>query len=223
MPNWCSNTLVINGTFEEFNKLFEKFKNSETGFFNTFVPIPEKDKKHWYEWHMVHWGTKWDVQEDDRLLQQFTAFYDEVSQRYKDTFLVEDEEDWQEELNSSLLGIWGFKCEVWFQTAWCPPEIFLGALARLYPELCFSLTWDECGCNFTGTALYHQGECVGEVNFPKIGPGKQDLAVARDVLALKYKREGIEWDIFEQMAFLNGDFIVDNNDRPPSVIGLINE
>ena len=76
MPNWCENKLIINSkdkiALEDFVKKVEdilelkdendKIQKIKTVLsFNSLVPIPENQKENWYEWHLQHWGTKWDL------------------------------------------------------------------------------------------------------------------------------------------------------------------
>ncbi len=59
MPNWCNNTLRINGTAEEIAQLNWKDNDS---FFAPFIPRPENIGDDWYDWSLRNWGCKWDCQ-----------------------------------------------------------------------------------------------------------------------------------------------------------------
>jgi len=83
MPNWCNNSLSIEvKTPEQLVKVIQAItNNSEQPFdFNRIVPIPEElantsspnkvnademeqkyGYKDWYDWRVVHWGTKWNA------------------------------------------------------------------------------------------------------------------------------------------------------------------
>lgn len=81
MPNWCSNTLAIHGKTEDVYKFIEDNKNLEDSdiplSFERAIPTPDQTKfegkeykevsnepDYWYNYHVSHWGTKWDVGED---------------------------------------------------------------------------------------------------------------------------------------------------------------
>jgi hypothetical protein len=46
-----------------------------------------------------------------------------------------------------------------FQTAWSPPEEWLAHAAATFPNLRFTLTYDEPGCDFGGVIEYEDGTC----------------------------------------------------------------
>lgn len=67
MPNWCSNTLQVNGNLEDLRKFIEDASGDSltpTLSFNALVPLPEEEKGDWYNWRISNWGTKWDVDHD---------------------------------------------------------------------------------------------------------------------------------------------------------------
>ena len=67
MPNWCSNTIEIEGTKEQINK-FVSFLDEQGGkeWFTFFKPTPPELKEEgWYEWNIENWGTKWNCDAQD--------------------------------------------------------------------------------------------------------------------------------------------------------------
>lgn len=70
MPNWCYNHLNVYGKLDflsDFRDFFYK-KSAESaegtfegGLFEAFSPIDGVNDTNWYERHLTHWGTKWDV------------------------------------------------------------------------------------------------------------------------------------------------------------------
>ena len=67
MPNWCSNTIEIEGTKEQINK-FVSFLDEQNGkdWFDFFKPTPPELKEEgWYEWNVENWGTKWNCDAQD--------------------------------------------------------------------------------------------------------------------------------------------------------------
>ena len=86
MPNWCSNSITIQGSTETIKTLWEdaqaNWKNEDYGLLNAMVPMPEALKgttspspadgsqptvdgyDNWYDWCVDNWGTKWDVSDE---------------------------------------------------------------------------------------------------------------------------------------------------------------
>lgn len=68
MPNWCNNTVTIDGDQEQIDA-FENFLKEKEGknWFDFFRPMPESEKDNWYEWSVNHWGCKWNCDTYDWL------------------------------------------------------------------------------------------------------------------------------------------------------------
>ena len=67
MPNWCSNSIEIQGTKEQINK-FVSFLDEKNGkdWFDFFAPTPVELKEDgWYEWNVSNWGCKWNCDAQD--------------------------------------------------------------------------------------------------------------------------------------------------------------
>jgi hypothetical protein len=164
MPNWCYNYLTIEGNEQDiakvkaqlnqpFTKMHDTF-NMETGqmeftetsysnpvfaFHNIYnhtqagisdedymkqpdhtLPIQEAmmfKGNHWYDFNVREWGTKWDV-------------------------AVRDGEDYPEtELNTE--DDWSTSLTYRFNTAWSPPVPAIEKLSLQYPNLEFTLSYEE--------------------------------------------------------------------------------
>jgi hypothetical protein len=58
MPNWCSNTITIEGPAEKIRALWEAANSKEdSGLLEAMVPIGEWE----YDHAVQNWGTKWDI------------------------------------------------------------------------------------------------------------------------------------------------------------------
>jgi hypothetical protein len=180
MPNWVYNTLEIeaieadpeqltkivsqlnqpfsvnhdswNPETGQMEKKLTQYSNPILGFWNIvkptdletyFGPQPEVDlnkpitfdSDHWYDWNVRNWGTKWDVAVKD-------------GDEYPDTTMEQGE------------GIVVYN----FNTAWSPPVPAILALSEQYPELVFTLTYQE-ETGWGGDCTIMSGQIVNEANY----------------------------------------------------------
>ena len=146
MPNWCSNTLWVEGNSEQ----LKDFKSKTTkpadhnqpnrieftleGLYTTppelmgeaaFGQSENSEElvekfgySDWYSWRVNKWGTKWDVCESD--------IYENSDREFM----------------------------VVFDSAWAPPTNWLEHVAPQFPELKFKLAFMEPGMGFCGQATW---------------------------------------------------------------------
>ena len=190
MPNWVFNGLTIEGKPESVNKLVEqmntpfvdfieangdlafginqiKYSNPIFSFRNIIAPtdleaykaqpvrselsvndpnwwadtqrLSETDNS-WYNWNVRNWGTKWDVavSNDDK---------------YSDTYMegpVENGENYAVYYN--------------FNTAWGVPDQALTTLSSQYPDLLFTLSYEE-ETGWGGEAEYLRGVTISQSEY----------------------------------------------------------
>ena len=142
MPNWCENTLTVEGAEKDVQRFKQQAKPKATKAdvdlsLASLYPIPEGvylgdlgpeetqkyGKNNWRDWCITHWGTKWDA--DATLTNELPDF------------LVYE-----------------------FESAWSPPVAWLTKVARDFPRLRFTLIYDEPGMGFAGTAIADQGKLI---------------------------------------------------------------
>ncbi len=120
MPNWCSNTIEIQGTKEQINK-FVSFLEEKNGkeWFDFFNPTPAELKEDgWYTWNVDNWGTKWNCDAQD-WISIFNPNEDEASVSF------------------------------WFDSAWAPP-IALYEYIESNTQLTVTASYLEEGMQFVG-------------------------------------------------------------------------
>lgn len=180
MPNWVYNSLAIEAVDtdpEQINKLVFQLNqpfevnhdqwNSETGqmekkpvkynnpvfaFWNIAKPTdldayfgeqPKTDlskpisfdSDHWYDWNVRNWGTKWDVAMSD-------------DETYRETTMEQD--------NNSVIYS--------FNTAWSPAFPAILKLSEQYPDLVFSLFYQE-ETGWGGEAQMKSGKIIREQSY----------------------------------------------------------
>jgi hypothetical protein len=155
MPNWCDNTLTIEGESEDAKRIINAFKDLDP--FDKIHPTPKelydndahsyssdptertrqdarrselRDKYGYasaYDWHVGEWGTKWDVE----------------------PYVMESSET---------------SISVSFDSAWSPPIELYKWINRNYPEIKMSWTYEEGGVGFQGEGYCYEDTFVDETS-----------------------------------------------------------
>lgn len=132
MPNWCNNSIDINGPTDKIKDLFEKAGQEDSGLLQAMVPMPSElndtqapsDGLNWYDWRVSNWGTKWDVGLEGLDLH--------------------DNGDG----TSTISG--------WFDSAWSPPIDAYNTFLENNEDCSISALYEEGGMDFAGS--YENGE-----------------------------------------------------------------
>lgn len=180
MPNWSFNNFQISGRSEEMEKFYQTaLKKSDRGelifSFSNVIPQPQKIKNTISPSSSAK-GVKWlntskleqrEGQISEILGEEVGLIPCENNTPEKCDKLIQDYGfdnwyDWncnnwgtkwditvtEQEFNKSETM---FSC--FFETAWCPPEMFLMTLQSIFPELDIKLLYEIEGCNECG--VYH--------------------------------------------------------------------
>lgn len=65
MPNHVTNILTVEGDPERISELKKNIFSEEFGLgtidFDKIISMPKSEEKHWYDWRIAHWNTKWNA------------------------------------------------------------------------------------------------------------------------------------------------------------------
>mgnify|MGYP000170621623 CR=1 FL=1 len=143
MPNWCNNTLTIQGPTKTLKPLWDEANSEGSGLLNAMKPMPKElndttspspkegvpqplvdGHDNWYSWRVDNWGTKWDV---DMEGLEFTDNGDGTA---------------------SITG--------WFDSAWAPPIEAYNTFLEDMDGCTLSADYHEPGMDFAG--IYTDGD-----------------------------------------------------------------
>lgn len=170
MPNHVYNNLSVSGPKDDvlaFHGTINFDKGEDNGIIRAFIPFPKelegeeilnKDGEsvgrafsdEGYFWCLKHWGTKWGDYETDVLSEPLESFPGEWSVSYS------------------------------YNTAWSPANEAIITIAKKFPNLTFTVSWEEegfqsCGALVAKGALY-AGGYVPEDAFPNFPDWDDDEA-----------------------------------------------
>ena len=132
MPNWCNNTIEINGPTETIKTLWEQATDEsseqETGLLDAMHPMPKElhgttapnpdGGPDWYGWRTSNWGTKWEISTEG------LEFHDNGD---------------------------GTACiSGWFDSAWAPPIGAYEYFSEMMDNCHIDAYYEEGGMDFAG-------------------------------------------------------------------------
>lgn len=140
MPNWCSNTLTVEGSAVDIARIRSELDTTVTDLHLGALASPwgsdaERhsyftDDQAWYELQVRYWGTKWAVEAE------------------------------REDVNDNTL-------RYRFDSAWSPPVAAVLTFARRNPAVTVTLEYDESGADYAGRVTV-RGDDVLE-NIEEVG------------------------------------------------------
>ena len=149
MPNWCNNSISIQGSTETIKTLWEEANKEGSGLLNAMKPMPKEldgttsptpqegqagykgpqptvdGHDNWYDWRVQNWGTKWDIDPKEGL--EFTDNGDGTAQ---------------------IAG--------WFESAWAPPIEAYNTFIEDMDGCSLVADYHEPGMDFAG--FYDNGD-----------------------------------------------------------------
>jgi len=149
MPNWCNNSISIQGGSNTIRTLWEEANKEGSGLLNAMKPMPKELEgttsptpqegqagykgpqptvdgfDNWYDWRVQNWGTKWDIDPKEGL--EFTDNGDGTAQ---------------------ISG--------WFESAWAPPIEAYNTFIEDMDGCSLVADYHEPGMDFAG--FYDNGD-----------------------------------------------------------------
>mgnify|MGYP003335277890 FL=1 len=163
MPNWCSNTLIVEGDLNELvdfkSKVLVQSDHEKGGLDFTMEKLYPTPPELLEMTSPVSWRGEKDDEEGKKA-------FEEHVKAMKEKYGYEDWYNWR-------VYNWGTKWDVsdsWvdehdgdaltvnYTTAWGPNDRFIKFASEKYPNLKFKLTYEEPGCGFCGILLCENGE-----------------------------------------------------------------
>ena len=189
MPNWCSNTIEIEGTKEQINA-FVSFLEEQNGknWFNFFRPCPQElvdtvsgfvgeDKQSvheaqqksniekyghadWHSWSIENWGTKWNC----------------------------DAQDWMKIENPSEDQA---SVTFWFDSAWSPPIALYEFIESNFP-ITITASYHEEGMGFVGEFTEGEDNYFEYEDLDDLGNIPEHIVEEWNLTELLEDREGFD-------------------------------
>jgi len=203
MPNWCHNFATVTCPTKE---IYDKLLNAIRGnvWFETFAPLgldPEIYENGWeYSKAIDIWKTKWGAT-DVQILKQDSG---------------NDDYD-KESVNDNYDGKDNLTLELYFETAWSPPNGVYSIMNKNY-GIEVSALYDEEGCDFFGRCIYSKEQEFDETyEFPT---NKEELEELRKVIGSElYDYMSSTWERLEEEW--DGENTEDDNLEDDSIPDLI--
>lgn len=157
MPNWCENNLTIMGSKQQLDDLMSKVAIINEGGYERYsildrlYPCPPEllATPSGFSTDEVEQAERNIKEEQNLATYGYRDWYDWCNDNWgtkwgdSDTSLVDDSDEVK---------------EFYFESAWSPPVEGIINISKLYPDLIFSMSWHEGGCDFWGACAYQNGE-----------------------------------------------------------------
>lgn len=133
MPNWCSNRLEVCGTKEHMSEFYKIIDWSNGNFcMESFMPTPRKQTDNGGEELRDDWYewrvSHWGTKWDVDSISSYES-------ARKDDYY-----------------------SIGYDTAWSPNVEFILTISKAFPNLSFTLEYEECGCQIAGEVKIQNGE-----------------------------------------------------------------
>lgn len=212
MPNWCSNTLFVEGDLNALQDFKNKtLKPNENGILQFtmegLMPTPPEllEQSSPSIWR----GDK----DDEKGRLEFENYLDSLEEKY-------GAKDWYEWRVNNWGTKWdvssgdvdemdGMSLNIFYDTAWGPNDGFIKFASIVYPSLKFRLSYEEPGMAFCGVLICENGEVQSE--------GQDELQWVDEYDNI------VEWDSeIERWKIVATDSVIDDEDFYPQEYNKFN-
>lgn len=120
MPNYCQNTLIVEGDKAQLADFKSRCIVEDKFTMNILLPMP-RGLDGWYQWSCDNWGTKWDAIDTYRIDESVAIHPSETD-----------------------------SITILYSTAWSPNRFWVETVSKMFPGLKLLLYYEESGCFFCG-------------------------------------------------------------------------
>ena len=212
MPNWCSNTLFVEGdlnALQDFKKRVLKVNENNIVEFTMqeLMPTPQELLE------MTSPVSYRGDESDDEAKAKFEKHCEELKEKYGHmdwyNWRVENWGTKWDVSESDVDEMEGKSLNIHYTTAWAPNDGFIKFASKVYPSLNFRLSYEEAGMGFCGVLICRNGE----VDFE----GQDELKYADEYDNL------VEWDSeIDRWRKVEDNSVIDDEDFFPSEYNSFN-
>ncbi len=155
VPNWCNNSILVDGEKAELEKLKSFVKGEKTWLdFEKVIPLTETKAE-----AKILWDSLSIKEQKERWKDDFENFWFNVGKGYEWC-----QKNWGTKWNSDCRepDYSGDTLMYIFDTAWSPSEPITKVLIEKFPKLKFVHEYEECGIEFAGILSGEKGKITDE-------------------------------------------------------------
>jgi hypothetical protein len=161
MPNWCENNLTVYGPKEDIKQFIKKAKRKDTELsLKKLYPIPVGLR------YTVSGSDEAKIPKTNSEIEKEIELkkLEQREKKLKEKYGATDWYDWcvrnwgtKWDVKAELIEIDNNSIEYYFDSAWSPPIEAIKKISRNYPELEFTLEYNEPGMGFKGKFVTKNG------------------------------------------------------------------
>lgn len=163
MPNWCANEVKVEGSRKRLVEFDEAFKGRPANWGADLFDMREKTPEEKVLFELEH-TKKIEAIHDYCFNALVPVPQDVLDAGFQSAGYEWSVVNWGTKWDASITAYddGGSKITYVFDTAWSPPIPFLHTVSAKWPDLTFTLTYEEGGSAFAGEMIFRGGDAVYE-------------------------------------------------------------